>query len=578
MPKRFFVTRHRGATKWAVRHGLRARKVEMNNLDLSLVSPGDVVMGTLPVQLVAELNQRGAHYWHLSMDIPESMRGAELSADQMDEYGARLEEFRVLHLGPRTEAITSPEVWSEQDEPPVLHLCIATGQTLSNVLPMLQRPWDEVAIFVSPGMAARAEHLRWLAAAVAERRGSEAKPYIVKLPGDGGYSEIRDCVLKEVGKLRKRFPAHRVELNITGGNKLMTLGFHDALRSQAQIYYCNTDQGHIETIDPPGREAQALQADLLDLETYLYAQGLRITRHQGVECADFAAMQARRSLTALLSLRLHTLDPNLRTTSLTRSGWVRRGWGATLHDMAAEAVDSSRRRFVPLQRSGLAEGTRAQPEVTAFIEQLMNSGMLLGRSGVHGDEVHLEFANLDAARYLAGGYLEEFALLSAASLGLPPAHVAANVGLDVLQRRNREAGKDELNELDLALVWGNRLLVVECKAGRALTNNAQDILNKSSALRNAVAGLHGATWVVSTSPVNRADILDRADLTGTTLLAGVQELEQLPLRLAQWAGVELPPGFSPWKSLLPPAPKRKPGGAQAGKPAPRGKAPAKARS
>jgi len=546
----------------------------MNNLDITLVAPGDVVMGTLPVQLVAELNQRGAHYWHLSMNIPDTMRGAELSADQMDEFGARLEEFRVQHLGTRMGVISTPEVWTEQEKWPVLHLCIATGQTLPNLLPLLHRPWEQVAIFTSPGMTGRAEHLRWLASAIAERRGLDIKPHMVKLPADGGYNDIRECVISEVARLRKRFPEHRIELNITGGHKLMTLGFHDALRSQAQIYYCNTEQGRIETIDPPGREDQSLPTDLLDLETYLFGQGLRITRSQSVESPDYAVMKSRASLTAVLSLRLHLLDPDLRTSAPGRSGRVRWGWGATMHDMAAEAADT-RRGFTPGQQSKIIEGTKARPEVSRFISDLIDAGLLKSRSGVRGDEIVLEFTDVEAARYLGGGYLEEFTLLSAASLGLPPTYFAANVGLDVLQPRSRAQDKNELNELDLALVWGNRLLVVECKAGRALTNNAQDILNKSSALRNAVAGMHGATWVVSGSLVSRADILDRADLTGTTLLAGVKELEQLPQRLAQWAGVELPKTFRPWKDLLPALHKPKSNSVPSKKTASRGKATAK---
>lgn len=574
MPNRFFVTRHRGAITWAVRHGLRAKKVEMNNLDISLVAPGDVVMGTLPVQLVAELNQRGAHYWHLSMNIPDTMRGAELSADQMDEFGARLEEFRVQHLGTRMGVISTPEVWTEQEKWPVLHLCIATGQTLPNLLPLLHRPWEQVAIFTSPGMTGRAEHLRWLASAIAERRGLDIKPHMVKLPADGGYNDIRECVISEVARLRKRFPEHRIELNITGGHKLMTLGFHDALRSQAQIYYCNTEQGRIETIDPPGREDQSLPTDLLDLETYLFGQGLRITRNQSVECPSFAVMKSRISLTALLTLRLHQLDPALRTIAHGQTDHVRYGWLATMLDMAHMA-SPKKGAFRPLQQSRIVEGTRARPGVTHLINDLIDAGYLKDRSGIRGDEIVLEFSNLEAAKYLSGGYLEEFTLLSAASLGLPPTYFAANVGLDVLQPRDRPKDKQELNELDLAMVWGNRLLVVECKAGRALSHNAQDILNKSSTLRHAVAGLHGSTWVVSSSPVNRADILDRADLTGTTLLAGHEELEELPQRLAQWAGVELPKTFRPWKDLLPALHKPKSNSVASKKTASRGMATAK---
>ena len=43
----------------------------------------------LPVRLAAEACQRGAVYWHLSLDLPPEARGRGLSADEMDYFGAR---------------------------------------------------------------------------------------------------------------------------------------------------------------------------------------------------------------------------------------------------------------------------------------------------------------------------------------------------------------------------------------------------------------------------------------------------------------------------------------------------------
>lgn len=89
-----FVTRHPGAIEWAARQGIKAEAV--THLDASAVKHGDIVLGTLPVNLVAEINERGARYLHLSIDIPPDRRGKELSAGDMDIFGARLEEFEVL--------------------------------------------------------------------------------------------------------------------------------------------------------------------------------------------------------------------------------------------------------------------------------------------------------------------------------------------------------------------------------------------------------------------------------------------------------------------------------------------------
>ena len=90
--KYFFVSRHPGAIEWAARHGIVGAEL-VPHFDPEGVEPGDVVIGTLPINLVAEVNRLGATYQHLSMDLPAEARGKELTADDMDQYGARLETF-----------------------------------------------------------------------------------------------------------------------------------------------------------------------------------------------------------------------------------------------------------------------------------------------------------------------------------------------------------------------------------------------------------------------------------------------------------------------------------------------------
>ena len=94
-----FVTRHPGAREWAERQGFRV-DVHTRHLDVAAIERGDVVLGTLPVNLAAAVQARGARYLHLSLDIPADLRGHELSAVQMAQAGARLEEYRVMRIEP----------------------------------------------------------------------------------------------------------------------------------------------------------------------------------------------------------------------------------------------------------------------------------------------------------------------------------------------------------------------------------------------------------------------------------------------------------------------------------------------
>lgn len=90
----FFVSRHPGAVEWATRQHLHVDRV-VPHLDLALVQSGDKVIGSLPVNLAAQVCAKGAAYWHLSVELSAELRGRELSADELEQLGARLQAFDI---------------------------------------------------------------------------------------------------------------------------------------------------------------------------------------------------------------------------------------------------------------------------------------------------------------------------------------------------------------------------------------------------------------------------------------------------------------------------------------------------
>lgn len=90
---RWLISRHTGAREWLRRQAVDAALV--THLDPSTLRAGDEVYGTLPVHLAAEVCERGARFFHLSIDVPATFRGQELTPSQMDAFGARLQEYRV---------------------------------------------------------------------------------------------------------------------------------------------------------------------------------------------------------------------------------------------------------------------------------------------------------------------------------------------------------------------------------------------------------------------------------------------------------------------------------------------------
>ena len=96
----WFVSRHPGALQWMRQHG-PAFDCHVPHLDTAQVQRGDTVIGTLPVNLAAQVCARGATYLHLALEMPAQQRGQELSAHDLQALGATLQPFHVQPLKTR---------------------------------------------------------------------------------------------------------------------------------------------------------------------------------------------------------------------------------------------------------------------------------------------------------------------------------------------------------------------------------------------------------------------------------------------------------------------------------------------
>jgi CRISPR-associated protein Csx16 len=90
----YFISRHPGAITWAEQQGINVDQ-RITHLDIDLIRSGDTVIGSLPVNLAAQVCGKRAAYIHLSLTLPEHWRGLELSATQMAECNARLVRYEI---------------------------------------------------------------------------------------------------------------------------------------------------------------------------------------------------------------------------------------------------------------------------------------------------------------------------------------------------------------------------------------------------------------------------------------------------------------------------------------------------
>ena len=90
------VTRHTATCNW-----LKTRLAEHDlhftaHFTAEMTEGFEVVVGILPINLVADLNARGIRFFMVTMEVPAELRGKELTEEQMVECNVKLEQFCVL--------------------------------------------------------------------------------------------------------------------------------------------------------------------------------------------------------------------------------------------------------------------------------------------------------------------------------------------------------------------------------------------------------------------------------------------------------------------------------------------------
>lgn len=481
----WFVSRHSGAIAWARSAGVKVSSGGVvASLDVEQVKSGDLVIGTLPINLAAEVLRRGARYEHLAMELPSDARGQELSEEDMCRYGARLERYHIELLG---QTQHRPE-WDGSED--YVMIVIASAQTLPNILPILAKSTSPKKLFVVVSNSPVAKQAARVIAHVAELFSLPVG--LMEHAPSAPLASVQDFAEAQITLIRKDFPSARIVLNATGGTKMMSNGFARALGAVAEVIYCDTDNDCIEYFSPQGRPSEPLLPDLTDLQTYLLSKGVEITECLSTTPGWMEGVRKRASLTRYLASLLTGSHPENGENAI-----------GCLNLLAYFALPQKAKRgkpgkgWVPIQKYNFLPD-RGRKIESAGLWRLL-------------PDKQIEFTDEAAAQYLGGGWLEEYAALSMEKLGVSPSHWG--VGVKIRPRdadSHPDTNHKELNELDLAVVWRNRLLVVECKTGMQIQEGeSQHILNKLESIRSYAGGSFAQFWVLSVrfaplSAVNRA--------------------------------------------------------------------------
>ena len=305
-------------------------------------------------------------------------------------------------------------------------------------------------------------------------------------------SAVREQIIRHAANL----PANaRIGVNLTGGTKLMFAGALAAARALgAAPFYFDSGNRRVTFVDSL-HTAFIKPIDLVETFLLLNSDGLIMSQTEAMK-----EMPSDRSL-------------------LTETLWKHRGTIANYYKDLCKINDCHER----LRKSNTAP-TPFKMACNSLVFELDKNTV----ATVVGDGLDLRFENWPGfAKYLSGGWLEEYAYLQ-----LKPyedAGVIKDLRINIELRLDREFHGRFLrwdtthNELDVAFTDGHSLYIVECKAG----NVTQEQVMKLQNLVRFYGGVEGRGIVACCFPPNAESVQKKIKDARLTLCCGKIFSEQI---------------------------------------------------
>lgn len=386
-----------------------------------------------------------------------------------------------------------------------IYLVVLSEQLPPSIIPILGNPPDRAIALVSEAMERSGKDR--IFRAILERYGIPAET--VGGAPVSGYPDIQRYAQDFAGYLRRAYPGAEIVLNITGGTKLMTLALVEAFRDTAQQWeYTDTGRRTLEIV--PNEGAQMYRSEplrsVLDVPTHLAAQGFHVDSIQSDTPGWEQAALQRKPAADYLAESVVRLESFFGVLNATASKALSPDGKCLVAPV--QYLDSHKKPPTGLWQRAL--------------EHLVAVGVLHWSAQ---DPYVLEFPDTESARFLNGGWLEEYVW-----------HVLRDLGLfDVrLGVEGRWEGQGEsLNEFDVLATQDNTMLYLECKTGIHDAEKDSRLSYKTGSLGPNVRGSFGQTWVVSARRPTE-NLMQRAQQFRFRVIVP-EEIPQLGALVRSWA-------------------------------------------
>lgn len=521
----YFITRHPMTERW-VRFASRRSKLPwqvdtvLEHLDPAIVQPGDVVMGTLPLNVVDAVLQRGAQFWALDLDVPPALRGKELSATQLAAFKARLTQYEVKSIN---SAAVKPGRAARAQGSGAVTVMLVSGEIMPNYIGYRHDPTAQVYLLFTSNMNDRKRALTKMLEALP----ADAPQVVARKFEDDSYSAMEQAFAVILGKLADQH--ERLVLNITGGTKLMAMALTRAgqrlAASGAPINIRYVDTGKKRIVDLASNTEQAM-LPVVDVPAAIFATGKEPAGCMSASPVFREWMRRDALAEALLNdqntaARMHALAAQMRSVL---DGKKPSGKENLLLIDRKSAHDGC---FTVIGRyqSILVRGTLGK--------HLVDAGVLAALPVEHGNGVDIQLASLAEVDYLSGSWLE--AWVAAQVEAARPDDWAAGVQLGQTKGRN--------NELDVVLVSGNRTLAIEVKAGNLSRSNdgnnkASDTLYKLDSIGHDFARYFANNWLVTARDIDESDRERAKDKRIAVLALHKNGVNEFRAALGKWVDAD----------------------------------------
>lgn len=483
----YFVTRHPATERWARFAGRKGRlpfsiDTFIAHIDTATLAPGDVVMGTLPIHVIAQVVQRGAEFWALDIDVPESLRGKEMSATELAACKARLTRYEVREKACKTLA---PKRAAQPEATDSVTVMLVSDAIAANYMGFKAQPTDRVLLLYTRKMENQQKMLKKLLGehGVEKRSG-------LKFDDD----DLATMQAQFEQALEERVADCAVfRLNLTGGTKPMSLALQKAGDRLAErgfkVYSEYVDLQHGRIVDLRSGAALAMPA-VIDVRAAVQTSGKEPAGCMSSSRAFQQFMQRTDLALALLKFErigiLHQLAGQM--ADLLDGKTIKAVNGKPL--IETNRNDAMNRRFT-LTADGAKKANLGWLADNGDVAQVLRDcGVLWAERS--GDTVLLEVGSLADVPYLQGTWLE--ALVASEIAKLAPDDWAAGVQLGT------ERGKN--NEADALVCCANKTLLIEVKAanlshqGGNGADKAAGTLYKLDAIGTDLAPAFGENWLV----------------------------------------------------------------------------------